>query len=311
MKSIIITGATSMIGAALARRAEAKGIRVLCIARKGSAGLRNIPKSDLIEIEYRDANEYRNPVSDQNSGYYDVFYHLAWDKTNSAFHDDTDAQAQNIHYTLDAVRLAKRFGCKKFVGAGSQAEYGPVLEPLKPETPANPQSGYGVAKYAAGKLSRLLAQELGMLFNWARIVGVFGPGGASQTLITYTINELRAGRGPEVTKCEQIWDYLYCDDAADALLAIGENGADGKTYPLGSGDKKRLSEYLEQIKNIIAPNIALQFGKREYCPHQPMYLCADISELRRDTGWKPKISFEDGIRKTIAAADENRYCQGE
>jgi len=58
-----------------------------------------------------------------------------------------------------------------------------------------------------------------------------------------------------------------------------------------------LSEYLEVIRELIAPNTVLQFGKKEYYPHQPMYLCADISELTNDTGWKPEVSFEDGIRK--------------
>jgi UDP-glucose 4-epimerase len=51
------------------------------------------------------------------------------------------------------------------------------------------------------------------------------------------------------------------------------------------------------MRDIIAPDIALQFGKKEYYPHQPMYLCADISELTNDTGWKPEVSFDEGIKK--------------
>jgi nucleoside-diphosphate-sugar epimerase len=174
-----------------------------------------------------------------------------------------------------------------------------VSEPLKPQTPVNPQSGYGIAKYTAGKLSALLCDQLDMQFNWVRILSVFGPLDASHTLIMYTINELISGRVPEFTKCEQIWDYLYCDDAAEAFLAIGEKGVNGKYYPLGSGNKRPLSEYIESIKNIVSPGIRLQFGKKEYYPHQPMYLCADISELIMDTLWKPEVSFEEGIKNII------------
>ncbi|MDR3011945.1 MAG: NAD(P)-dependent oxidoreductase [Chitinispirillales bacterium] len=297
MKSIAITGATSMIGAALARRAVKEGIQVLCVVRKDSARLDNLPKSDLMKIEYCNVNEYSHLTADMRC---DVFYHLAWDKTSVTTRGDVGTQAMNIQYTLDAVHLANRLGCRKFIGAGSQAEYGLVAEPLKSGTPANPQSGYGVAKYAAGKLSRLLCAELNMQFNWMRILSIFGPLDGPHTLIMYTINELRAGRQPELTKCEQIWDYLYCDDAAKALLAVGEKGIDGKTYPLGSGNGRKLSEYLESIKNIAAPDITLQFGKKEYYPHQPMYLCADISELTADTGWKPELSFEEGIKKIAA-----------
>jgi len=71
----------------------------------------------------------------------------------------------------------------------------------------------------------------------------------------------------------------------------------GKTYPLGSGRCRKLSEYIESLRDIINPGVALQFGKREYYPNQPMYLCADISELTRDTGWKPEVLFEDGVRR--------------
>jgi nucleoside-diphosphate-sugar epimerase len=282
-----------MIGSAMARCALERGMDVLCIIRNDTGRIDNLPKSERLETVYADVSEYAGL---DISGGYDVFYHLAWAKTAVVSRDDADAQAANIRYALDAVRLAKRLGCKKFVGAGSQAEYGIVTGPLKSDTPASPLSGYGIAKYAVGKLGRLLCSQLGLQFNWVRILSVYGFLDGAHTLIMYAINELRAGRSPEFTKCEQIWDYLYCDDAARALLAVGAKGGDGKTYPLGSGRTRRLSEYLESLRDIVNPAGVLQIGKKEYYPHQPMYLCADISELTADTGWKPEVSFEDGVR---------------
>lgn len=296
MKKIVITGATSMIGVALTRCAINAGIEVLCIVRKNSGRLINIPESSLVKIEFCDIDWYAKL---NISGDYDVFYHLAWEKTSGADRDDVDTQVKNIQYTLDAVRLAKRLGCKKFVGAGSQAEYGVVAEPLKSDTPVNPQSGYGIAKLAAGKLSGLLCNQLELQFNWVRILSIFGPLDGKNTLIMYTICELQAGRSPELTKCEQVWDYLYCDDVARAFIAIGKNGIDGKTYPLGSGNDRKLSAYLKSVRDIVAPGTALKFGKKPYYLHQPMYLCADVSELIKDTGWKPEVSFEEGIRMII------------
>jgi len=298
MQKIVITGATGMIGSAIVRCALEQGIDVLCIIRKDTSRFGNLPKSERLKIVYADISEYAQL---DIKGSYDVFYHLAWIKTSAASRDDVDTQVDNIQYTLDAVHFAKHLGCKKFIGAGSQAEYGIVSKPLKSDTPVNPESGYGIAKYAAGKLSRLLCSQLGLQFNWVRILSVYGPHDGLNSLIMYTIHELQAGHSPEFTKCGQIWDYLYCDDAAKALLAIGKNGVDGKTYPLGSGGKKKLSKYLEIIRDIIAPEIVLQLGKKEYYPHQPMYLCADISELTSDTGWKPQISFEEGIRNIISS----------
>ena len=297
MKNIVITGATGMIGATLARYALEREMNVLCIVRKNSVRTDNLPQSDGLKIIYADLSEYNQLGI---SGNYDIFYHFAWEETVGAFRDSADAQVVNIQYTLDAVRLAKRIGCKKFTGIGSQAEYGCVTEPLKPDTPTNPESAYGITKYAAGKLSRLLCVQLGMQFNWVRILSIFGALDGSHTLIMTAIKQLQNQQQPEFTKCEQIWDYLYCDDAAKAILAIGDKGVDGKTYPLGSGKGKKISEYLETVRDIVAPNITLQFGKKPYYPHQPMYLVADISELTKDTSWIPEISFEEGIRKIIA-----------
>jgi nucleoside-diphosphate-sugar epimerase len=297
MRKIIITGATGMIGSAITRQALKNGMEVLCIVRKNTSRFDNIPKSKKVKIVFTDLSEYASlEISDKH----DVFFHLAWDKTFGNSRDDVEIQLRNVQYTLDAVNLAQRLGCSVFVGAGSQAEYGIVSEPLKSDTPVNPQSGYGIAKYAAGKLSKLLCTQLGVRFNWLRILSTFGPLDGSHALIMYTINELRAGNSPDFTKCEQIWDYLYCDDAARAFLAVGKKGVDGMVYPLGSGDRRRLSEYLESLRDIVNPNCVLRFGKKDYYPYQPMFLCADISELTVDTGWKPQISFEEGIRRIIA-----------
>ena len=285
-----------MIGASIANCALDQNYEILCLIRNDSKRIENLPKSEKIKLMYADMSEYAQL---EISGMYNEFYHLAWEKTFGSSRDDVDTQENNIRYTLDAVRLAQRIGCSVFIGAGSQAEYGIVNEPLRPDTPVNPQSGYGIAKYSAGKLSRLLCSQLKIRHNWVRIVSTFGPLDAKHMLIMYVISELKAGRSPELTKCEQIWDYLYCDDAASAFLAVGKSGLVGKTYPLGSGKMRKLSEYLLSLRDIVNPNGVLQFGRKEYYPNQPMYLCADISELTNDTGWKPVISFEEGIRKTV------------
>jgi nucleoside-diphosphate-sugar epimerase len=300
MKKIVITGATGMIGSSLAQCALTQGIEILCIVRKGSQKIENLPKSVNLKILYLDLEEYATGIV---SGQYDCFFHLAWDKTFGVSRDDVDTQIKNIQYTMDAVKLAKCLGCEKFIGAGSQAEYGIVSAPLKPDSPVNPQSGYGIAKYTAGKLSRLLCSQLGMEHNWVRILSVYGPLDAPHSLIMYTINMLQQGYVPELTKCEQLWDYIYCDDVARALLAIGETGINGKVYPLGSGSPRLLHGYIESLRDNINPDIGLGFGKKEYYAHQPMYLCADITELTADTGWVPVVGFEDGIKKIASAQD--------
>lgn len=292
MNKIIVTGATGCVGSAIVRRALAQSMEVTCIVHKGSKRLSNLPQNERVKIVECNLSNYGSLNLLEK---YDAFIHMAWEKTFGASRDDAQIQMRNIQYTLDACHLAKRCGCKVFVGAGSQAEYGVQSINLTPDLPVNPESGYGIAKFAAGKLSAMLCNSLGMRQNWVRILSVYGPNDGENTLISYVIRELKAGRSPELTKCEQIWDYLYADDAADAILAIAAKGINGKAYPLGSGKGRRLSEYIEDIRNIINPSIEIKYGVKEYFPHQPMHLVADIDDVTNDTGWEANIMFVDGL----------------
>ncbi len=95
--------------------------------------------------------------------------------------------------------------------------------------------------------------------------------------------------------------------SAETGRAATENGhgCDGRVYVLGSGQTRTLAEYICQIRDIAAPGQALGIGKLPYATNQVMYLCADISALTRDTGWKPETSFEDGIRATVDSIIED------
>lgn len=294
-KVIVVSGATGMIGRALTEEILKNGDRVIAVVHKGSKRGGEIARAG-VEVLPLDLSEYAGYEPTAKA---DIFFHLAWEKTLGEGRDNAELQLLNVRYTLDAVRLAARFGCKKFVGAGSQAEYGPVSSPLTGNTPADPQSGYGIAKYTAGKLSRMLADSLGLSHCWARILSVYGVGDAKTTLISYLIETLRKGETPALTPCGQIWDYLYAADAARALYLIGEKGVNGKVYPVGSGEQRPLREYVEVLRDEVAPGAEIAFGAKEYYPHQPMFLSADLTELTADTGFRPAVPFAEGIRKII------------
>jgi len=225
---------------------------------------------------------------------------------------DVGGTAANIFLSTGTAGMLTAAGIATvpgiFIGAGSQAEYGAVQCPLTENTPVHPQSGYGIAKYAAGRLSALLCTQLDIRHNWLRILSVYGPNDAPYTLISYVINELQNGQSPELTKCEQVWDYLYADDAAQAILAVAQKGIHGKTYPLGSGTACKLSEYVNIIRDYVNPDIAIRFGAKEYYPHQPMFLQADITELTKDTGWKPETPFLEGVKKVCNVHSVTTEC---
>jgi nucleoside-diphosphate-sugar epimerase len=103
-----------------------------------------------------------------------------------------------------------------------------------------------------------------------------------------------------LTECSHIWDYLSEDDVGKALFMIGEKGVDGKVYTFGSGIGKPLKEYLEIIRRLVNPDYTPGYGRIPYTKNPIRYLCADISDLSKDTGWVPEITFEEGIQKLIS-----------
>ncbi|MDR0334892.1 MAG: NAD(P)-dependent oxidoreductase [Methanomassiliicoccaceae archaeon] len=294
---IAITGATSMTGIALAKLALNEGHEVVAIVRPGSSGIADLPVSKRMSLRESDISDYG---SLSGADACDIFFHLAWNKTAAGGRDDMEVQLKNLEYTLDAVRLAKSWSASAFVGVGSQAEYGILDGKAGKDTPTNPTSGYGIAKYSAGKMAAILCKQLGMRCCWARIFSSYGEYDRDYTLIMYLIRTLLSGSSPELTKCEQTWDYVYTGDVARALLAMGVRGTDGRTYPIGSGECRPLRDYVTDVRDSIDPKIELRFGVKDYYPHQQMFLCADIADLTRDTGFIPKYSFKEGIARTVS-----------
>lgn len=304
----VITGPTGAIGMAIMKECVKNQDKVLAICHKGSQRMSQIPKSEYIEVMELDMTEYKNYVDqidrvntqemNEKNEEYDIFIHLAWNGTTGASRNDADMQQQNIANTLDAVRLAKAFGCHTFIGAGSQAEYGRSDKPLRADTPAFPENGYGMAKLCAGQLTRLLCDSLGMRHIWLRILSIYGPYDGKGSMIMSTISKLKNGEKPSFTKGEQMWDYLYSEDAAKAILLLAEKGVHGKIYPIGSGQARPLKEYIELLRDAVNPKLELGIGDVPYAEKQVMYLCADIEELKKDTGFEPQTTFEKGIRYT-------------
>lgn len=295
MQRVILSGATGAIGTALIKELIGQNIEVLVLNRKDSERTKNIPVHPLITIKDCALDELAHIENDTEKTY-DVFYHFAWAGAAGSGRNDMYLQTANIQYALDAVTVAKKYGCHTFIGAGSQAEYGRVEGILKPETPTFPEMGYGYAKLCAGQMTRDYAHQLGLCHIWTRILSVYGPNDGAQSMVMSTIYKLKNGIVPEFTKGEQKWDYLYSGDAATAFYLLGEHGVDGKTYVLGSGQARPLAEYIYEIRDTIAPNSELKLGAVQYSPKQVMFLCADITELQKDTGWIPKTRFKEGIQ---------------
>ena len=227
MKRIVVTGATSMIGGALIEECIKHDTEVYAVVRVSSgkqSRLLSGPKLHLVDCDLENLDCLPEKIPEKC----DTFYHIAWGNTGERRNKSTELQSRNIFYTLQAVRAAEALGCRRFIGAGSQAEYGPMdVDKISPDSPVNPTTPYGASKLAAGQLARMLCRELGMECIWPRIFSVYGIYEKETTMIASGLRRMLAGEATEFTPAMQRWDYLYSKDAGRAYYLMGKKGRDG------------------------------------------------------------------------------------
>lgn len=295
---VVITGASGVIGRALIEELIAKRVGILLLLRD-SPRAALIPSHPLVHRVTCPLAEL-SCLAPKGEAPFDAFFHLGWSGTYGSAREDLEMQAQNVGFALDAATLAARLGCRVFVGVGSQAEYGHVANGVRlaPGTPCHPTSAYGKAKLAACVATRERCAQLGMRHAWARVLSVYGEWDAAHSLVMQAVNAFTKGEGGAFTPCDQTWDYLYARDAARALLMMAER-CDG-VYVLGSGSARSLRSYVLEIRDVINPDISPRFGAIPYFEGQVHSLCADISALSRDTAFLPRVTFREGIERTVA-----------
>lgn len=297
-KRVVITGATGFIGASISREFVRAGYSVTVLTRKNSILDRlNDIRSRIGLIEYSSLKPEHFDFSKVNTA--DVFVHCAWKGVLGKDRNEAFQITSNIPTTLDSVELAAGLGCRHWIGLGSQAEYGNLNCRIGEDSPTTPTSLYGKAKLASGHSALGLCDALRLSGTWMRVFSTYGPEDAPNWLIPYVIQEFLANRAPKLTLCEQLWDYLYVQDAGKAVVAAAAAGVGG-VFNLGSGTALPLRTYIETIRQILGTPILPEYGAVDYRPDQVMHLEADVSKFAEASNWRPSVGLVDGLTQTIS-----------
>jgi nucleoside-diphosphate-sugar epimerase len=290
---ILISGSGGFLGGAFSNFCKSKGYSVLEIKRK----------------EYKAAADFSDTVFYSNSFLENdfvrqiqafkpnIFVHFAWkgvDNTNR----NQDQYRYNINLTLESIQLAKAVGCTRWIGFGSQAEYGLKSEAIVEETLCEPISDYGKSKLSLSISSMGLCDSLAIEGAWIRIFSIFGENDHSTALIPSVISKMLQNEDVNLTECTQTWDYLYLTDALEALEALMLNFKSG-IYNLGSGNPVILKKVIELIQKKINSKSKLHYGNINFNENSVRFLLANINKLSQQTNWKPRFSIEQGIENTV------------
>ena len=294
---IIVTGASSFLGRAAVEKLKEHGHRVTAFRHS-----------------FNEASPGEVPTAA------DIWVHFAWAGAGSAGRSDPDIQKYNLDMSLDALAKAIELGCRKFVFAGSQAEYGHAQDggSKKEDGPVAPVSEYGTAKELFSHMAETMIDGYNrseqcmrpMRYVHMRLFSVYGPGDHRSSLVSSLIRSLREGEGVDLGPCTQQWNYLYIDDAADAVAILCEKFTGG-IYNVGSRDTRPLKDYVRELAEIVSETTGgsdgdlsrfLRFGARPDNAEGPADLSPDITKLSL-MGFEPKVCFAEGIRRMIGSPD--------
>lgn len=308
MKRAVITGAGGFIGRNLTRRLLQENVQVYGIDIEAAQG-RILADSGVtpLFVDIGDKKELSNILKVAQP---EVFYHLAWAGVSTDVKNEVGMQASNIPLAMTVLEACGEAGCRHAIIPGSASEYAYCGETISGKNAPAPGDAYAAAKAAAQVLCQWYARQRGLNLNWLLIGSIYGPGRNDSNILTYTIKALLRGERTEYSKLEQMWDYIYIDDLIEALYLLGLHGKPDSVYPVGSGTARPLAEYVRAVQRAVAPDAPLGIGALPYkLGSRPDHSVLDISRLREDTGFAPKVSFEEGIERTIAYFREMERAQ--
>lgn len=297
MQKVIITGADGFVGSYTVQYFLEQGIEVLAIGHSSVPHrLKPHPALKYLACDISDSGALLAAVPAEE---YDTFIHFAWTGSAGKARIDCQLQLRNALDTVACVKVAKQLGCSRFIGAGSIMEY--EIEASVHAQGSKPGLGYiyGIAKHTAHCLSKSVAVDVGIEFIWPMITNAYGIGETSPRLINMTLKKILRGEPLQFTVATQNYDFVYVSDVAKAFYLIALNGRAFCEYMIGSGHAKTLREFILELQKECAPNAVPLFGEVPFTGTNIPIKLFDISDLEKDCGYRPEISFRSGVKKTM------------
>lgn len=294
----VITGATSFIGLEMIDYLLDNHQQIVAVCRPDSKGLSKIPVG--VEIVVAEMSEYGNLYKD--IAYADVFVNLAWGGTGHDGRNVQDVQRENVTNTIAAMFAADKMGCQVFVEAGSQAEYGTVLEIIKEETPCHPFSEYGKAKLDVKNRLFELSEQLGIKYIHLRIFSLFGVNDHPWTLVMSCIDKMLRNEVIDLSHCNQNWNFLYVKDAVRQIMglcdyAIASSSFKHEVFNIASKDTRVLKDFVMEMHSLAKSNSELRFGV--ITPSNIVSLDPDVTKTECAIGFISDHSFKDIVNNII------------
>lgn len=293
MKKILLTGTSGFIGRHLIKELQHNGKEIIIVTHNREYA------SSCMKTIYCPMNNYRNLYNLVEDGDIDTCIHLAWMGSSGTGRGEYSMQLANVEYSMDLIESLAKMGVHTFVGAGTQAERDVLAYHSTDGATPNIVSLYGIAKMTAHYMTKTICSVHKIKHNWCYFANIYGEGNTTSNFINFACDLMLHGKRASFTSAEQWYDFIYIDDAIKALCAVAEYGKKNTAYFIGSGEARRLKDYIICLRDNIDTRIPLYFGEIPFNGISMEREMFDITKLTLDTGFCPQVSFEDGIKRTL------------
>ena len=302
-QTVLVTGAGGFIGSHLAEqlvRLEAKTRALVHYRGNGSWGwLDESPLRGEMQIIAGDVRD-RDLVVQAMKGVNVVFHLAALIGIPYSYHAPSSYVDTNIGGTLNVLQAARDLDVERVVHTSTSEVYGTArYVPIDEAHPLQAQSPYAATKIGADKLAESFYLSYGLPVVTVRPFNTFGPRQSERAVIPTIVTQILSGDTVRLGNLNPTRDLNYVNNAVDAFILAAS--VSGKTLNIGSGREISIGKLAELIANLMGRKVEVQVDAERERPKNSEVerLVANATLARETIGWEPKVSLEEGLRKTI------------
>jgi nucleoside-diphosphate-sugar epimerase len=303
MSTYLVTGGAGFIGSHLSEELVRRGhtVRVADSLITGKrSNLDHIPNVEFVQGDLADLEFAKSVV--QGCDY--VLHQAAIPSVPRSVKDPITSNRANVDGTLNLLVAARDAGVRRLVFAGSSSAYGDTATlPKDEDMPTNPLSPYALQKVVGEQYLQMFTKLYGLETVSIRYFNVFGPrqdpSSPYSGVISVFATALLENRSPKIYgDGEQTRDFTYVANVVDGVLRACEaTGASGQVINVATGGRISLNELFKEMKKIIGASVDPEYVDPRAGDVRDSQ--ADIRKAKDILGYKPTVSFEDGLKRTI------------
>lgn len=293
VKKVLVTGATGFIGRHCLPFLLEKGYEVHAVSSRGSIG--DFPNIHWQRADLLDPGQVSGLMARVKPSH---LLHFAWVTTPGTYW----TSLENLRWVRSSLDLLEGFvksGGRRAVVAGTCAEYdwryGYCSEQI---TPLIPTTLYGICKHSLQNMFEAFARQSGLSSAWGRIFFLYGPHEHSGRLVPSVVCSLLQGERARCSQGNQVRDFLYVQDVADAFVTLLERDVMG-IVNIASGSPVVIRDIVYKIAEKLNRKGLIQFGDSSTSSAEPPLVVADVRRLSNQVGWSPRFDLDQGLDQTI------------